>query len=1119
MQLALQRYDVNEIRRLRHLAAAMRRGSSLVVYGAALLALLAGGSVVATWMLSGHSPRTVPASILGAAMGLVLAGLALALVGASRGTVRWLTRLSQVLGAVVALIGAAACSTHLLDGGVAIDDLLPDHVRANSWALSLPSAIGLAGAGLALLLTPVQRSRKVVVAVAAAVALLGLVSVLRWSATGPVEDPPAARMSLYVALSLVLLGAGVVVAAYRLSNAGRLYRLFIDTVQLKLVTSFVGAVLALVTIAGLAYSAAVQRSLAAQQLNRFHEAREQLADMHADLADAVVTQRTYLLTAPPTSPAPSLLSIGEFEKRGASLRESMRGFSESEQALLAVIQADATDLLTALGEGVRLYQQQGADAARAFVLSGHGTRALSNLRASLAQMDLQEREQVARYEQVLLENRDRAVWGAVLALLISASLLAWGLPSIRTEMDRRAATERAQRRISAGAVAAHRFLESVVQNIPHLIFIKEAQELRFVLLNRAAEETLGFNQAEMIGKNDYDFFPPEQADFFNARDREVLQRGDILDIPEEQIQSATLGPRLLHTRKIPLRDEAGRPTHMLGISEDVTVAREQERRIHLLNQQLATRAAEVERMNKAKSEFLATMSHEIRTPMNGMLGMLELLSLRDLDDTSRDTLNVVRQSGLSLLRIIDDVLDFSKIEAGKLELRPEVASVEAIVRDIRHVHTAAASRKGLVITATIDPALSPASLVDPVRLRQVLNNFVSNAVKFTPEGEVRLQVEVVSQKEDAQSLRFTVADTGVGISPEEQERLFSPFVQVGAARAGASGGTGLGLVISRQLIELMGGTTELRSAPGKGTSVSFLVELPTASPDLLPEGLAHQSTQMREALARTRSAPDVQAAQQEGTLVLVVDDHPTNRALLAQQLHVLGYACELAENGLEALQAWRSGRFALVLTDCHMPGMDGYQLARHIRSEEATGGAPQPVPIVACTAMALPKEVRKCLDAGMNDCVIKPVSLAAMRDKLAKWLPLATAEGLAQPQRQDAAAGPSGLAIDRSFIAETWGCGPARVEAILEGYARSAAEDHRALHDAAARGDLQEVANVAHRMVGASKMVGASALAEACARVNTVSREGRRDGLAGSMEALDTEYQRMRAELDAHSAA
>jgi PAS domain S-box-containing protein len=982
--------------------------------------------------------------------------------------------------------------------------------------LTLPSAMAVAGAGLALLFTPAPSLRKVAVGLAASVGLLGLVSVFGWSAQGLAADLSAARMSLCADLGLVLLGAGNLVAAYRLSNSGRVYRLLVDTVQLKLVTSFVGAVLALVVISGLAYATAVQRSLAAQQLNRFHEVREQLAELHADLSDAMVAQRTYLLTASPTLPAPPSLSFKELEKRGAALRARMRDLGEREQAQLTVIQADARDLLAALDEGVGLYQQKGADAARAFVRAGRGARALANLRASLAQMDLHEREQVARYETILLENRSRAVTGAVLALLISGTLLAWGLPSIRAEMRSRAATDRERRRVSAGAVAAHRFLESVVHNIPHLIFIKEAKELRFVLLNRAAEETLGHSQAEMIGKNDYDFFPREQADFFKERDLDVLERGDILDIPEEQIQTAALGLRLLHTRKIPLRDEAGRPTHMLGISEDVTVARERERQIRRLNQELEARAAEVERLNKAKSEFLATMSHEIRTPMNGMLGMLELLSLRDLDDHSRDTLNVVRQSGQSLLRIIDDVLDFSKIEAGKLELRPEVASVESILRDIRHVHAAAASRKNLVITASIDPALSRASLVDPVRLRQVLNNFVSNAVKFTPEGEVRMQLEVIDQQEEAQSLRFTVADSGVGISQEEQERLFSPFVQVGAARAGASGGTGLGLVISRRLIELMGGTVELRSAPGQGTSVSFRVDLATALPELLPEGMAHQSAQMRETLARTRSAPDVQTAQREGTLVLVVDDHPTNRALLAQQLNVLGYACELAQNGLEALDAWRSGRFALVLTDCHMPGMDGYQLARNIRSEESAGGAPRLLPIIACTAMAFPEEIQKCLEAGMNDCVIKPVSLGAMRDKLAQWLPLPSTDEPAQPQRQqEPAVGQAGTAIDRAFIVETWGCSPARVDAILKSYASSVAEDHRALRDAVAGGDLQEVAGVAHRLVGASKMVGAHALAEACALINSVSREGRADALAGSMEAFEAEYARMRAELGA----
>ncbi|NCC25420.1 MAG: PAS domain S-box protein [Deltaproteobacteria bacterium] len=512
-----------------------------------------------------------------------------------------------------------------------------------------------------------------------------------------------------------------------------------------------------------------------------------------------------------------------------------------------------------------------------------------------------------------------------------------------------------------------RFLLNIIDNIPYMVAIKEARDLRFVRFNKAGQELLGYSAEELLGRNDYDFFPREQADSFTAMDREVLEGGRMVEIDEEVVQT-TRGTRLLHTKKIPILGRDGHPAFLLAIAEDITERKREE-------DELREAKERAEAASRAKSEFLANMSHEIRTPMNGVIGMAGLLLDTNLDlDQRRYALNI-RTSAESLLCLINDILDFSKIEAGRLDMEAMDFNPGLLVEDCVAALSPLAREKGLEIASALETNLPSALHGDPGRLRQILINLVGNAIKFTEQGRIDIRVKVAENGPNSDHVRllFSVRDTGIGIPEDKIPHLFDKFYQVDASSTRRFGGTGLGLAISKELAALMGGEISVSSLPGQGSEFRFTACFAGARKTecLAPAGLTN-SLKNQKADERVNLAGRV----------LVAEDNAINQQVAVGILRKLGLTADVAADGLEVLAALETAPYDLVLMDVHMPEMDGLEATRRIRAGRFGPG----LPIVAMTAAAMDQDRQKCLEAGMDDFVTKPVDPEQLARVLSRWL-------------------------------------------------------------------------------------------------------------------------------------
>ncbi|WP_085588544.1 transporter substrate-binding domain-containing protein [Pseudomonas sp. B14(2017)] len=477
-----------------------------------------------------------------------------------------------------------------------------------------------------------------------------------------------------------------------------------------------------------------------------------------------------------------------------------------------------------------------------------------------------------------------------------------------------------------------------------------------------------------------------------------------------------------------------------------------------LLEQLRQAKDDAEQASQTKSTFLATMSHEIRTPMNAVIGLLEL-ALEDSRGGRCDTqtLQTAHDSAIGLLELIGDILDISRIESGHITLQPVPTNLVELVRATVRVFEGNARAKGLHLHSEL-PAAPAWVLADPLRLKQVLSNLISNAIKFTDRGEVQASLLLSPANNDSLAVELNVRDTGIGIGPADQARLFNAFVQADGPRARQ--GAGLGLVISRTLAELMGGTLSLQSVEGVGTKVQVCVRLPACAAPVQVE----------------QHAPELESSS--GPLnILVVDDYPANLLLLERQLHTLGHRVTLAENGEIALARWQAARFDLVITDCSMPVMDGHELTRRIRSLEGERGLAA-CRILGVTANAQAEERARCLASGMDECLFKPIGLRTLKAHLPH----------AHPRQQPPARAASGFNLGE--LRHLTQDDEQLTRNLLEQLAQSVSEDLATLRALAADAPGEAVRALAHRIKGGAKMLKVRTLVHDCEAIEQAQGQG-----------------------------
>jgi PAS domain S-box-containing protein len=968
-----------------------------------------------------------------------------------------LDRLARGSGLLVMALGMATLGEYLFGWQLGIDELL---FRDTGNAYNLirgrmsPYSAGIfAMLGTALAIAPWRRFQSLVWLASIAVIAIAVISILGylWNASELVTDHLLPPVALNTAIAFTLLGVGILRSSWESEQK----RLSLTAVETRILAGFISAFVLMACIGGVAYQASAKFGSDEGGFWRNHE--------------LVLTLLLVMLVAAVAIFAMLFLGIHQEIKARSKTQQQLADSEENLSVTLdsigdAVIATDDKGCITrmnAVAEQLTGWSQlkaRGRPIAEVFNIINQQTRESAPIpvAATLAEgvihglandtvlIASDGTERPIADSCAPIRNREGVVIGAVLVFR-----------DVMREYETQTALRNSTARI-------HAVLNTVADGI---VTINECGIVE--TMNPAAELLFGYAATDVIGQNVSMLMPEPDRSLHNGYIERYCATGEARIIGQGREvtgrhRSGSTFPMYLAIGEMKLNGQR----YFTGVVHDLTEQKQAEESL-----QQAKETAEM--ANRAKDSFLATMSHEIRTPLTGMLGMLEVLSLTPMNHEQEGTLRAAWDSARNLLRIVNDILDWSKIQEGKLDIVPLPTSISKLLQEVINTYAHIASSKGLILKHSIDEKISHAHIVDGLRLSQVLNNFVSNAIKFTPGGNVTVTAELLEKIENHERIRFSVRDTGIGISKDAQFNLFQRYQQGDVDTARMYGGTGLGLAICLSLMELMDGQIELVSEPGNGSTFSIVLIMPVSE---APKG----ELRLQDLTVMRRAVKPLFDSNEIAPLVLAVDDHPINRDLLLSQLKLLGLRAETAENGEEALVQWQEKRFGLVITDCHMPGMDGYEFSKSVRKIESAKQL-QPMPIIAWTANALEDEAQKCYAAGMDALLTKPANLTQLREVLARWLPA--------PDLRRSGTVQDAEPIDFNDLNKVMP-DSSKHKSILRDYYAHLCSDHDKLIQLLERADRSGVAGLAHRMKGSSMMVGARIIAKICAEIEQTARVG-----------------------------
>jgi PAS domain S-box-containing protein len=635
---------------------------------------------------------------------------------------------------------------------------------------------------------------------------------------------------------------------------------------------------------------------------------------------------------------------------------------------------------------------------------------------------------------------------------------------------------------------------SYINNSPDGIFVTD-ENGRCLEINPAAAAITGYSQEELLNLSICDLVPTES---FESTHHLLTLKEHGIASNEFEFTHKNGKKRWCSVDTVKLS-----PTRYLAFTRDITTRRRTE-------DQLLHAMASAEAANSAKSRFLANMSHEIRTPMNGMIGLIELLLGTELTREQREYAELIKLSGRNLVQLISDILDLSKIEAQKLELEAHDFNLQTEITGIINLLSLHAKAKGLRLHAQIDPDVPLLLQGDSGRLRQILNNIIGNAIKFTSAGSVLLHIRNDAEDERKTTLRFLVTDTGIGIAADKLDKIFEPFTQADSSSTRQYGGTGLGLTIARQLTELMGGTIGVESGKG-GTTFWFTAVL---AKQLDKTTAGQKCLTGDEAAARDESENlfdqdngEKTPTAQNNRYILLAEDDQINQHMTKLFLTKAGYHVDVASNGHEALKLLEKNDYALVLMDCMMPELGGYEATAMIRNP-ASAVRNHAIPVIALTANAMREDRDNCLAVGMDDYLAKPIEATKVLEILKKWVPI-----MAEPNEDTGLCAVEKLTFNREeLIARSMGdIELSRYVATI--FLENAPEYIEAIRRALAAKDDSALRQASHKLKGAAATMALMQLAEAAQSLEEVVGTGERDKVLQFLPTLERTFEQACAAL------